>query len=383
MNRKSYWSIPALIVSALIFSTLTFLTSCSSSSSTTTTPPPPTVSITATSGTPQSAAIGAAFTNPLAATVTTDGTPTSGVTVTFTAPATGASGTFATTTPGATDAETTNASGVATSKAFTANMTAGAYTVTAAATGATATASFALTNTAGTAANLTATSGTPQNVVVGATAASLVAQVTDGAGNGVMGVSVTFTAPSSGVSGLFTGSGTAVETDTTDVHGNATAADFVANATTGGPYNVVATSGTLTPVNFSLTNVAPPLGTGNYVFFVSGEDSTVSFYSAAGVFSVSGTGAITGGEQDFVDFGVEAHDSIASCNSCILETPDGNVQITLNTGDTLIGVNGTGVEILDASMVSTSNGLLTEYDTWARRTRPGRDWRRNQRHQRR
>ena len=365
MNRKSYWSIPALIVPALIFSTLTFLTSCSSSSSTTTTPPPPTVSITATSGTPQSAAVGAAFTNPLVATVTTGGTPTSGVTVTFTAPTTGASGTFATTTPGATDAETTNASGVATSKGFTANMTAGAYTVTAAATGATATASFALTNTAGTAANLTATSGTPQNVVVSATAVSLVAQVTDGDGNGVMGVSVTFTAPSSGASGLFTGSGTNAETDMTDVNGNATAADFVANATTGGPYNVVATSGTLTPVNFSLTNIVPPLGTGNYVFFLTGEDSTDSFYSVAGVFSVSGTGTITGGEQDFVDLGLEGHDTIASCNNCILETPDGNVQITLNTGDANIGVNGTGVEILDASMVSTSNGLLTEYDTWA------------------
>ncbi len=143
MNRKSYWSIPALIISTLILSTLTFLTNCSSSSTKTTTPPP-TVTITATSGGGQGAAIGAPFTNPLTATVTTGGTPTSGVTVTFTSPASTDS-TFA---GGVTTATAmTNSSGVATSPAFTAGTAAGTYTITASAPGATSTASFSLTNT--------------------------------------------------------------------------------------------------------------------------------------------------------------------------------------------------------------------------------------------
>ena len=74
------------------------------------------------------------------ATVTTGGSPTSGVAVTFTAPGTGASGTFTGGTK--TETDTTNASGVATSTTFTANTTAGAYAVTASATGASTPASF-------------------------------------------------------------------------------------------------------------------------------------------------------------------------------------------------------------------------------------------------
>jgi hypothetical protein len=370
MPRKSYWSALALLISILGVLTLAFLTGCGGSSSSSTTPPP-TVTITATSGSNQSAAIGTAFANPLAATVTTGGTPTSGVTVTFTAPASGASGTFATSTPGATDTETTNSSGVATSQVFTANTTAGAYSITAAVSGASTPASFSLTNTAGAAANLTATSGTPQNVAVNTTAAPLVAQVTDSHGNGVPGVSVTFTASTAGgATGTFTSTTTSTETDMTDANGNATASDFVANATTGGPYNVVATSGTLTAVNFVLTNVVPvvqPLAAGNYVYYVSGEDNNTSGrggpYYVAGVFTVNSSGAITGGEQSYSDDFIYEQDNISATGSSVAAGNNGNVVITLNTGDASIGV--AGVEIFDANMVSTSNGLLTEYDTWA------------------
>ena len=100
--------------------------------------------IVATSGTPQSAVIDTAFAAPLVATVTTNGSPTSGVVVTFTAPATGASGTFA----GGTNAitATTNASGVATSPVFTANGTTGIYAVAATVAGVSAPANFSLTN---------------------------------------------------------------------------------------------------------------------------------------------------------------------------------------------------------------------------------------------
>ena len=367
MNRKSYWSVPALVLSTLIFSTVTFLTSCSSSSSST--PPAHVVAITATSGGGQSAMVGAAFTNPLAATVTLNGSPASGVNVTFTAPATGASGTFATTTPAATDTETTNASGVATSQVFTANTTAGAYSVTATATGASTPATFSLTNTAGAAANLTATSGTPQSVVTGATAAALVAQVTDSDGNGVAGISVTFTAPAADPSGTFTGSGTNTETDMTDANGNATAADYVAGAV-GGPYNVVASSTGLTSVNFVLTNTPTVVVGGNtYVFYLSGEEAIndgPNYYALAGAVTFDQTGAVTAGEQDYNDaFGNTSPgepttpDSITG-GTLTVDPTTGQGTLTLITNNTAVGVAGT--ETLAVQFVNTNHALIMQFD---------------------
>ena len=76
------------------------------------------------SGTPQSATVGTAFTNPL---VVKDldqyGNPVTGVTVTFAPPGSGASGTFTTSATA-----TTNASGVATSNTYNANTTSAAPT---------------------------------------------------------------------------------------------------------------------------------------------------------------------------------------------------------------------------------------------------------------
>jgi hypothetical protein len=350
------------------------LLACSSSSSTTT-PPPPVVLIAATSGGGQSAAVGAPFANPLTATVTTGGTPTSGVTVTFTSPA-ATDGKFADGgTPAVTDAEMTNASGVATSTVFTAGTAAGTYNVTASASGAASPAGFSLTNTAGAAATLAATSGSGQSAAISTAFTNpLVAKVSDSNGNGVMGVSVTFTAPATGASGLFADGGTPAATDTemTDADGHATSTTFTANATSGGPYNVTATSGTLTPVNFSLTNTVATVTTlnpGIYVFSVSGADNDGP-YSVAGAFTVAAGGVISGGEQDFIDVEPSTpflarplHDAISSSGSSWATSADGNVIFTLNTGDSLIGV--AGVETLDATLVSTSRALIVEFDNSA------------------
>jgi len=211
-------------------------------------------SITATAGTVQSATISTAFATALAATVKdSGGNPVSGVTVTFTAPGTGASGSFANGT--ATTTATTNGSGVATATTFTASGTAGGpYTVTAAVAGVATAVNFSLTNTAGTAASITATAGTPQSATIStAFATALAATVKDSGGNPVSGVTVTFTPPVSGASGTFAGG---VNTATTNASGVATSAVFTANATAGGPYNVVASATGATSANFALTNKA-------------------------------------------------------------------------------------------------------------------------------
>ena len=212
-------------------------------------------SIAATSGTPQSATIGTDFASPLVATVTTGGSPTSGVVVTFTAPSSGPSGVFADTGINITTV-TTNSSGVATAPAFTANTSTGAYTVTATAAGVSTPANFSLTNTAGATEIIVASGGTPQSTVISTTfAAPLAATVTTG-GVPTSGVVVTFTAPSSGPSGVFADTGINITTVTTNSNGVAAAPALTANTITGA-YTVTATAaGVSTPADFSLTNTA-------------------------------------------------------------------------------------------------------------------------------
>jgi hypothetical protein len=213
--------------------------------------------VAATSGTPQSAAINTSFPAPLVVTVTNaSGNRVNGVTVTFTPPSTGASGSFAS---GANTA-TTNASGVATSAIFTANGTPGSYTVTASVVGITGAASFSLTNTASSPASITATSGTPQSTNDDtAFGAPLVAKVIDASGNALTGVTVTFTAPSTGASGGFAGG---VNTATTNASGVATSGTFTANGTLGSYTVKASVSGVTATANFSLTNtLGPPAST--------------------------------------------------------------------------------------------------------------------------
>ncbi len=78
--------------------------------------------------------------------------------------------------------------------------------------------------------------------------------VTDLGGNPVPGVTVTFIPPASGPSATFTGGNTAV----TNALGVATSNIVVANGAGGGPYTVVAVTGSALPANFSLTNTIDP-----------------------------------------------------------------------------------------------------------------------------
>lgn len=109
---------------------------------------------------------------------------------------------------------------------------------------------------AATAGSITATAGTPQTAQLGsAFSASLKATVSDSSGNPATGVTVTFTAPSSGASGTFAG-GSSTATAASDSTGTATAPVFTAN-NTAGSYTVTATAaGAAAPATFRLTNAA-------------------------------------------------------------------------------------------------------------------------------
>ena len=100
--------------------------------------------------------------------------------------------------------------------------------------------------------SIAATAGTPQSAIIGATFGTpLQATVKDASNNPEVGVTVTFTAPSSGASGTFVGG---VNTATTNGSGIA-ALTFTAN-TLAGNYSVTASApGVTTPAIFNLTNL--------------------------------------------------------------------------------------------------------------------------------
>src|SRR6267143_807312 len=101
------------------------------------------------------------------------------------------------------------------------------------------------------------------------------------------------------------------------------------------------------------------LANGSYVFQLTGTTPR-TFYSVSGVFTVN-NGSITGGEQDFVDLTGAKSDLITG--GSILAIDDGNLWITLKTADTSIGVSG--VETLDATLLSGSRASLIEFDSSA------------------
>ena len=101
------------------------------------------------------------------------------------------------------------------------------------------------------------------------------------------------------------------------------------------------------------------LASGSYVFQLSGTNPR-GFCSVSGVFTVN-NGSITGGEQDFVDPAGAKSDTITGGN--ILAIDDGNLWITLQTGNSSIGVSG--VETLDATLLSGSRASLIEFDSSA------------------
>jgi hypothetical protein len=121
-------------------------------------------------------------------------------------------------------------------------------------------------------------------------------------------------------------------------------------------------SDTTKSASATITITAAPsvLADGNYVFHVNGEDQN-DLYFLAGVFTVKG-GVITGGEQDISDTGYQNQDTLLAAGSS-LSTVNGNIQITLNTGDPNVGVNQ--LETFRGTVVSASRVLITQFDASA------------------
>ncbi|MBR9822679.1 MAG: hypothetical protein GYB51_16970, partial [Rhodobacteraceae bacterium] len=298
----------------------------------------PAASLAVSSGSGQSTAVSTAFASALVVTVTdAGGNPVAGETVSFAAPGSGASASLSA------PSGVTNGSGQVSITA-TANGTAGGYNVTAS-SGALTPVDFALTNTAGPAASLAVSSGSGQSTAVStAFASALVVTVTDAGGNPVAGETVSFSAPGSGASaslsapsGVTNGSGQVSITAT-------------ANSTAGG-YNVTASSGALTPVDFALTNTAGPAAS-LAVSSGSGQSTAVStaFASALVVTVTDAGGNPVAGET--VSFSAPGSGASASLSAASGVTDgSGQVSITATANSTAGGYN-----------VTASSGALTPVD---------------------
>jgi len=108
---------------------------------------------------------------------------------------------------------------------------------------------------------------------------------------------------------------------------------------------------------------------GNFTFLAIGGDSLGSnsyggaeSYQVGGVLVADGNGNITGGEQTYDDSPLVNGDSFTGSYSI---ASNGIGTITLNTGDTEIGMNGTGTEVFTVVMLSSSKALITQFDTSA------------------
>ena len=215
---------------------------------------------------------------------------------------------------------------------------------------------------------ITPTGGSGQNTTVGAAFANkLVAKVTTG-GSPTKGVSVIFTAPSSGAGGAFA-NGMATETDTTDANGNATSSTFTAN-TTSGVYMVTASvAGAAAPANFKLTNSR---ATGQaFVFYLSGEETANAtnggnrYYALAGSVLIDPSGNVLGGEEDYNDGSAITQSalSIASGKLTVSATGQGTLTLVTSNGDSdPASGNCRELKHLAVQFVNTKHALISQFD---------------------
>ena len=303
-------------------------------------------------GSSQRAVVGTVYGAPLIAVVgRADGKPVSGVTVTFTAPSSGASGTFA--------------NGQLDRNSFVRFERSGHFFCSQSEFNVGRVSSdgnrfrrrgerFLRPEDISTSdLRISVNNGSLQNANVGtAFAMPLIVRVTNN-GTGVQGVTVTFTAPSSGASGTFANK-TATENDVTDSNGYATSSTFTANNTVGS-YQVMASIPDVTPVTLYLTNTAGS-GVPAVVQAESGTPQTTTVSSAfaplvAGV--ADGTGApLSGVSVTFTAPSTGASAKFASSGTNI-ETDVTNSS-GLATSSTLTANSTTGTFTVNATVAGVA-----------------------------
>jgi len=202
-------------------------------------------------------------------------------------------------------------------------------------------------------------SGTPPTSLAENSTSSLTATVSNDTASG----GITWACTPANACGGFSSTSTA--------SGAATIFTAPATVPSGGTVSITATSVTDATKSASAMvsiTAASSLADGTYVFSLAGQDAASGYlYYAAGAFTVA-SGAVTAGEQDFVDY--YAGNSFdpttlmdAITGGTVTITGDGNFQISLTTADTYLGAGG--VETLNGTLVSGVRALINEFDAGA------------------
>jgi hypothetical protein len=182
---------------------------------------------------------------------------------------------------------------------------------------------------------------------------SITANVANDSANAGVKWTVTCTTTAPATCGSFSAATTASGTATTY-----TAPGVIPNPAT---VTVTATSVTDSTKSVSATiTIGAILANGNYVYHISGEDATGPYFIAGAI--VVQNGLITAGEQDFSDRS-NGYTTVFPATGSSISVVGSNVQLTLNTGNTNIGVSG--IETLRGPKVSSTRVLLSEFDTFA------------------
>ena len=338
------------------------------------------VSITATSGTPQSATVNAMFSAPLVATVVdSNQNPVSGALVTFEVPSAGASGTFA----GGVNTATTNASGVATSAAFTANGSVGNYTVTATVANGAEPANFILTNTpisfAFYLSGLEALNEYENVPNFYALAGSV---TVDGNGNILGGEQdyndgLGLTSPQPSGDTILPGTG-ALAVDALTGQGTLT---LTTNNTNLGVNGVETLGVQFVNLNHALIlqfdgsatssgsmdtqTLSSALNDGNYAFTLSGVDSSYFSVVYGGVFSISNSGTTLAGTFDVDDFGADTTPTLGTAFSGTITGPDSMGRGTIASTELAISLNyyvvgPEAIRIIDVDSINQNTGIGTD-----------------------
>jgi hypothetical protein len=215
---------------------------------------------------------------------------------------------------------------------------------------------------------ISVSSGSGQSAQVStAFAQPLVATVTSN-GTAASGVTVTFSAPTSGASCALSAT-----TATTNSSGNAQVT-CTANSTAGA-YAVTATaSGATSPASFGLTNTTAVVSSNTYVFYASGEDSFggfVNYYAIAGAVTIDLTsGNVTGGELDYNDgegltsgSGTNTPDSITG-GTLTADATTGVGTLTLTTSNSSLGGVNTAAGTVEFAIqfVNSNHALIAQFD---------------------
>lgn len=241
---------------------------------------------------------------------------------------------------------------------YTAPVAAGNVTIVAAShTKSTVTASANVTIIAATPAITVSLSSPPPTSLVVSTTASIAATVTNDSAN----AGVDWSCMPVGTCGTFSAAHTASGASTT----------YTAPAAAGNVSIVAAstTTNTITAsANVTITTGAPTLA-GNFAFFARGLETNSRVYSLVGSVTLTASGTVTAGEQDFND-GTTPDKSPAGGDTitggAYTLGSDGRGTLTLITNNSHLGVSGT--ETLAIVVVNSKHVLIEQFDASATST---------------